>query len=475
MNLIAIAVFIAGAIIYKFLPARWRGWALLVGSVVGLYWLFWIQPQQSIRPLDFILPSATLLLGVLGWFIVRQEPEIARDNWITAGIVAGVILLIAVIGAISSYFSLNILPTRPPNIVDVVVALAAIGIVLLTFAILIQDRQRAIPLYILAIIAIFVILKAPPLTLTFSEWVRGQTRSPISLATIVDIQWLGFSYISFRMIHTLRDRQTGKLPALSMREYLTYLIFFPAYTAGPIDRAERFVKDYRALPDLTAARATEGLTRVAVGIFKKFIIADSLALFAMSALNVTQVQSAGAMWVLLYAYSLRIFFDFSGYSDIAIGIGRLYGINLPENFDRPYLKDNITTFWQSWHMTLSTWARNYVFTPLSRTLMGNRVKLAPNMIVLIAQVATMVTIGLWHGITLNFVLWGLWHGIGLWIHKLYTDRTRAYYQGLEPQQRRIANWIGVLITFHFVALGWLWFALPTPALTLTAFRRLFGG
>jgi hypothetical protein len=129
MNLIAIAVFIAGAVIYKFLPARLRGWGLLIGSVVALYWLFWIQPQQSIRPLDFVLPSATLLLGVFGWFIVRQEPEIARENWITAGIVVFIIIIIALFGTVFSLLSINILPIRPPNIVDVVIALAAVSVV----------------------------------------------------------------------------------------------------------------------------------------------------------------------------------------------------------------------------------------------------------------------------------------------------------------------------------------------------------
>src|SRR5258706_3969043 len=180
---------------------------------------------------------------------------------------------------------------------------------------------------------------------------------------------------------------------------------------------------------------------------------------------------------MLYAYAFRLFLDFSGYSDIAIGIGILFGLKLPENFDRPYLKDNITTFWQSWHMTLSTWARNYVFTPLSRIMMGRPRKPSPVVVVLVTQVATMVAIGLWHGITLNFVIWGLWHGIGLWVHKIYTDRTRVFYQNLNehPRLRSLAHWVGILLTFHFVVLGWVWFALPTPELSIAVLRRMFGG
>ncbi len=357
-----------------------------------------------------------------------------------------------------------------------------------------------------------------------SLWLRAETGRPLVFAQAVDIQWLGFSYVAFRLLHTLRDRQTGRLPALSLREYLTYLIFFPAYTAGPIDRAERFVKDYRAIPQdgpsplpsllaeaqqsinrllrrtpgpalenvtttapngtgwqsiaaLNAPRTVEGMSRIVIGLTKKFIMADGLALFALDAARASQAQTTGGMWVLLYAYAFRIYLDFSGYSDIAIGLGRLFSINLPENFDRPYLKDNITQFWNSWHITLSTWARFYVFTPLSRVLMNRPNKPSPAMVVLIGQVATMVVIGLWHGISLNFVLWGLWHGIGLWVHKLFTDRSRTFYQGLneKPGLRRAASWAGILITFHYVALGWVFFSLPDTALSLYVLKRLFGG
>ena len=115
------------------------------------------------------------------------------------------------------------------------------------------------------------------------------------------------------------------------------------------------------------SRTVEGVSRIMIGIFKKFVVADSLARFALSVQLVNDAQTSAGLWVLLYAYAIRLCFDFSGYSDIAIGLGRLFGINLPENFDRPYIKSNITTFWQSWHMTLSAWARFYVFTPLSRS------------------------------------------------------------------------------------------------------------
>ena len=470
MGLVAITVFAIGAVLYSLIASvQWRGWALLLGSVVAVYWL---QPPLTILPLAFVLPTATIGIGILGWFVTRQESTLTSDDKLTLGLVIALVMGLCITGGL-----LRITPSQPPSFIDVALILIGFGAVTVTLAGVAQDRQRAIPVFIVLILIVFVVLKSDPLTLAFSQWARSQTGRPISLAGVGDLQWLGFSYLSFRLIHTLRDRQSGRLPALSLREYLTYLIFFPAYTAGPIDRAERFVKDFRLLPRTDAARTVEALSRIVIGLFKKFVIADGLALFALNATKATEAQTSGGMWLLLYAYAFRIFFDFSGYSDIAIGLGRLYGINLPENFDRPYLKDSITTFWQSWHMTLSNWARAYVFTPLSRALMNRPTKPSPTVVVFVTQVTTMVAIGLWHGVSINFVIWGIWHGVGLFVHKLYTDRTRVFYQNLneKPRLRRAANWLSIILTFHFVALGWVWFALPDPAASLNVLRRLFGG
>jgi D-alanyl-lipoteichoic acid acyltransferase DltB (MBOAT superfamily) len=278
----------------------------------------------------------------------------------------------------------------------------------------------------------------------------------------------------------LRDRQTGLLPALSLREYATFALFFPALVAGPIDRAERMAGDLRALPAILgsdAVRMQEGWSRLLLGLFKKLVIADSLALgLSLSQANLGQAQSSGALWLLLYGYTLRLYFDFAGYSDVAIGLGLLLGVRLPENFDRPYWRTNITAFWQSWHMTLSNWARYYVFTPLSRSLLRRAPRPSPIIIALAAQLATMVVIGLWHGVTVNFLLWGVWHALALFVHKQWSDRSRRWYHALQerPGPRLVWEWVGRLLTFHYVALGWVWFALPEPALAGQAFARLFG-
>jgi alginate O-acetyltransferase complex protein AlgI len=291
---------------------------------------------------------------------------------------------------------------------------------------------------------------------------------------------LGFSYVAFRLIHTFRDRQLGQLPALSLREYVAYALFFPAFIAGPIDRAERFAADFRALqvwPSWDAARFGEGGWRILTGLLKKFVIADSLALgLTLTSDNALQVESIGGLWLLLYGYALRLFFDFSGYTDIAIGLGILFGVRMPENFRRPYLQTNITRFWQCWHITLSDWARFYVFTPLSRSLLRRKPRPSPTLIVLTAQLATMAVIGLWHGVAGNFLIWGLWHGLGLFVHKQWSDRSRQWYRRLQGRRWAPKVWTAVtwLITFHFVVLGWVWFLLPSPRIALVVLLRLFG-
>ena len=484
-DLTTILIFVVGALIYAaVLPARWRGWALLMTSVVLIYTL---QPPLTIRYSDFILPTATLVLTVASWWFTRDPAyDSRREDRVAFGVVAALVVGMSLMRFIDADFRLT--ASRPPEPLLVVVSLALVTVIVLCASLLARRlsgtesgvSRRTLTVLMLLILGLFVALKSEPLATEISRMWRGGTGQDTSLAAFVDLNWLGFSYVAFRLIHTLRDRQTGLLPALTLREYVTYVIFAPAYTAGPIDRAERFVEDLRALPEkvgLDGARFTEGFTRIVTGAFKKFVIADSLALgLALNPTNAAQTDSALGMWMLLYGYALRLYFDFGGYSDIAIGIGILLGIKLPENFNRPYLRANITVFWQSWHATLSAWARSYIFSPLSRWLLTRKPKPSPTVIVLLTQLATMVTIGLWHGISLNFLLWGLWHGVGLFVHKQWTDRTRKWYRGLneKPGQKRAWTFAGWFLTFHYVVLGWVWFALPDVNQSLQVFGRLFG-
>ena len=205
------------------------------------------------------------------------------------------------------------------------------------------------------------------------------------------------------------------------------------------------------------------------------VVADALALIALNDALAAQVRTTGWMWIILYAYAFQIYFDFSGYTDIAIGSARLAGVKLPENFAAPYSRPNLAQFWNSWHMTLTQWFRSYFFNPFNRWIRGYK-NIPAWAMILTGQAATMSLIGLWHGVTLNFILWGLWHGLGLFLQNRWSDFVRVRYPNL-GQNTHLQSALqigGVLLTFHFVALGWVFFALTEPFLSWQVFMKLFG-
>ena len=504
-----------------------RGWVILVASTLALYWL---QSSSPIRSLDFWLPTASLALTTLVWVVI-YTPD--RAAWRTAVPTIAVIIGVVALIASTRYFDplCCITATRPPDIFTVTVGILIVAVISAGAAILFRGRARRLNWIVLGLIVLFVVLKLDIATQAFSAILRGLNGQDTAQAAVSDVRWLGFSYIAFRLIAALRDRVTARPAApgkpvptgLSLREFISYVIFFPALTAGPIDRADRWIKDYRNFVQThQPAPATTprpfgmddvvaGAGRILLGVFKKFVIADMLAIIALNSINAAQVTAPGVhgsasfwglgdgglnqaiwTWVLVYAYAWRILFDFSGYTDIAIGLGRMFGIKLPENFDRPYFKPNLTLFWNSWHMSLSQWFRAYYFNPITRALRSAKeTPFLPEQgffrqstfIILFGQVTTMLLIGLWHGITWNFIAWSVWHAVGLFAHNRWTDyqRRRNASDDLEsteqnelPLRRRLATTLSVLATFHFVALGWIWFALPSVSLSIQVFGRLVG-
>jgi D-alanyl-lipoteichoic acid acyltransferase DltB (MBOAT superfamily) len=357
-------------------------------------------------------------------------------------------------------------------VVAVLLALIAVTVLLLRW----QSASRVWRAVALTMVVVaFVLLKSPGLVQLAKDLV---SRWSLQTSTInpTPLSWLGYSYVAFRLMHTIRDRQSGRLPALSLSEYMNYAIFFPAFTAGPIDRAERFVRELRTPLPLNDEDWIDAGSRFFVGLFKKFVVADLLGVISISDQLAPLVRSPGWLWFFLYAYALRIYFDFSGYTDVAIGLGRLLGIRLPENFAAPYLKSNLTQFWNSWHMTLTQWFRSYVFNPLTRRMRSAGRQAPVWLVILVGQLSTMLLIGLWHGITWSFAAWGLWHGLGLFIHNRWADfaRNRMPAWTNERWGKLVMYGSGVFLTFNFVALGWLFFVLSDPSLSLHTLARLFG-
>ncbi len=447
-----------------------RTYLLLASSVLAVYWF---QPLVPLRSFDFWFPSVTLTVLILTWSIISQpEAWRSRQNLVALLIFIGIPAAIA----LSRY----VLPdpiltaTTPPQFFQYFVFLLVSALALATFTWISHRRAWVIGATIILLIAILIILKTPALSLQTSIFFRMLANRSIENASFTDLRWLGFSYIAFRLIHVLRDKQMGRLPELTLPEFATYVVFFPSLAAGPIDRAERFAQDLRKDFALTQEETLLGGQRIFLGLFKKFVIADALALIALNDALVTQVRTAGWMWIVVYAYTFQIFFDFSGYTDIAIGIAHLVGVKLPENFAAPYTKPNLTQFWNNWHITLTQWFRSYFFNPFNRWMRGFK-NLPAWAMILAGQVATMLLIGLWHGITLNFILWGLWHGLGLFLHNRWSDFMRMRYPNLGQNTRLqpLLQISGILLTFHFVALGWVFFALSQPSLSWLVFRKLF--
>jgi len=445
-----------------------RIYFLLAFSVLAVYWF---QPVIPLRSFDFWLSSLSLALMILTWLLISQS-----GAWRIHQNLYGLLLIIGLVTIID--LSRYILPdsfltaTTPPQFTQYLVFAAVLAVAILSITFLAPRFTLALSLAIILLITILVILKSPALSLQASIFFRTLADRPIENASALDLRWLGFSYIAFRLIHVLRDKQTGRLPELSLPEFATYVVFFPSLSAGPIDRAERFAGDLKKDFVLTQHETLLAGRRIVTGLFKKFVIADALALIALNDALATQVRAAGWTWVILYAYTFQIYLDFSGYTDIAIGVARLVGIELPENFAAPYAKPNLTQFWNSWHITLTQWIRSYFFNPFNRWMRGYG-NIPAWIMIFAGQLATMIMIGLWHGITINFLLWGAWHGLGLFLQNRWSDFARTRLTTNNARLQKAMHLGGVLLTFHFVALGWVFFSLSQPTLSWQVFMKLF--
>lgn len=275
---------------------------------------------------------------------------------------------------------------------------------------------------------------------------------------------LGVSFFTFEFIHYAVDRYHDKAERGTLGEYLAFIFFFPTMVAGPIKRFQDFLPCLRDPEQDWATDWNRGVTRILVGLVKKFAIADLLTSLT-DHLNKNDIAQA-ERWILpvwLFAYGWKIYFDFSAYSDIAIGSGRLFGIRIPENFDWPYFRTNIAEFWRHWHISLYKWLVDYVFIPLGGSR-GTTAFVCKNIMVV------MLVSGVWHGAGLNFVVWGAWHGAMLVIHRLWAGK-RSERQSSSSAFGTFAAW---LLTYLGVNLGWAFFAMDLET-AIFYFRRLLLG
>ncbi len=254
---------------------------------------------------------------------------------------------------------------------------------------------------------------------------------------------IGISFYTFNSISYTIDIYRGVLkPAKSMLEFSTFVAMFPHLIAGPIVRYADLSPQFAQLPSRPGAAAWRmGCWFFVLGMVKKVLIADLLAAQLVTPLwRQVGLLDAGEAWVAVLAYTLQIYFDFSGYSDMALGLAFLLGFRFPQNFDAPYQSANISEFWRRWHMSLSFWLRDYLFIPLGGSR-GSRLQTLRNLAIV------MFLGGLWHGAAWTFVAWGLYHGLLLVGYSVCKQR------GWVPRSRVLA----VLCTFLAVMVGWVLF------------------
>jgi alginate O-acetyltransferase complex protein AlgI len=478
MTLTHIAVFIILAAITRlWKQSAAAGWVMMIA---GILFVFWLQPVSSIRSLEFWLPTILFGIVIICWSIVTPLEIIHKPENKWAALATGFVILLITglrytgIQWISKF-------VNPPAIWQVLIYGALVACFATAIIRAAKGRKYCSIGAVITLLVIFILLKYQPAAIQISRVWRQLNGQSIKIASAVEISWVGYSYFAFRLLHVLREWQQGRPGTANLKDFILYVIFFPAFTAGPIDRLEHFQKEL-ATRDSREINEDflEGGKRIGRGLLLKFILADSLAMIAINPVSATQVTHSGWLWVMVYAYAFRLYFDFSGYTDIAIGISRLMGIRLPENFNRPYLAENVNVFWNRWHMTLTQWFRTYYFNPVTRYLRSREKALPAAGIILFTQLSTMILIALWHGISLNFFLWGVWNGIGLFIHNRWSewkkDHTKqsddASRRGFTPTVRRYAS---ILLTFNFIALGWIWFAIPEFSTSLRVFAQLLGG
>ena len=312
----------------------------------------------------------------------------------------------------------------------------------------------AVPLGLLAIFKYtnFFVAQAWPLL----RWV-GRSDGPPVFAMVLP---LGISFYTFETIAYVVDVYRRRIPAeRRLVDYALYLLFFPHLIAGPIVRPDQFLPQVRRPCRLDWSRVELGVRLFVFGMLKKAVVADQLALIVDPVFAAPDIYATSTIWTAVVCYAVQIYCDFSGYSDMAIGSAHLLGITLPTNFRMPYFASNPADFWRRWHITLSTWLRDYLYIPLGGNRRGT-LQTYRNLML------TMLLGGLWHGAAWTFVIWGGYHGLLLALHRAIPWPAWTGRAVLAP--------IRVASTFLLVCMGWVVFRAPSLETAGTILARMCG-
>ena len=257
---------------------------------------------------------------------------------------------------------------------------------------------------------------------------------------------LGLSYVTFRLIHYLVELDRGKIPPSGFTDFALYVLFFPTFLAGPVDRFPGFHSQTVSRGRIEIKRMNYGLWRILLGIFKKFVIADML----FQVINPVMLSPESHPRVILlgsfYLAAVWLYMDLSGYTDMAIGVSRLFGYDIMENFNRPFFQKNIALFWRSWHISIYSWIRDYFFLPFF-VYKGTRAKLY------IGTFCAILIFMLWHRASPGFFVAGVYHGTGLCVWNLFQEAKRKWPGLRRWTERKFLGPVAIFATFNFAALG----------------------
>jgi D-alanyl-lipoteichoic acid acyltransferase DltB (MBOAT superfamily) len=296
----------------------------------------------------------------------------------------------------------------------------------------------------------------------FAVWSNNIAGTHFDISRI--ILPVGISFFTFQAISYIVDVYKQKAPVVrNILDFGFYLSFFPQLVAGPIVRAAEFVPQMYRKYQLRREEMGHALFLISCGLFKKMAISDYISInFVDRVFDQPLLYSGFENLMAVYGYALQIYCDFSGYTDIAIGLALLMGFRLPANFNSPYQAHNITDFWRRWHISLSSWLRDYLYIPLGGNRKG-RIRTDINLAI------TMLLGGLWHGANMRFILWGALHGVALVLHKGWMH----FFPSKLMNKKPLLSFPGMFFTFHFVAFCWIFFRSTDMSAAFIMIGRIF--
>lgn len=295
-------------------------------------------------------------------------------------------------------------------------------------------------------------------SLVFALSEIGITANQLALNIILPI---GISFYTFQTMSYSIDIFRGKIkPTRDVVSFFTYIAFFPQLVAGPIERASNLLPQINSKRELKIQNLQSGVLQILIGLFRKIVVADSIGIYVDLIYNYPEAYNSSTILIATIFYGFQIYFDFAGYSDIAIGSARILGFKFKRNFDLPYFSLSLSEFWKRWHISLSSWLKDYLYIPIGGNKNG-RIKTYRNLLI------TMLLGGLWHGSSWTFVIWGGIHGIGLCIEKLLKKYIPTKSTSI------LANFSSWLLAMSVIFLAWIFFRAQNLEKAILALNSLF--